>query len=174
MVLVGFESLWLPYPMQRVDFSPILDRLRDEAEGAILDIPFSDDSTAALNLAYQTRHERPIAGGYIHVLFGWEYTFYVTAAAGLLTALLILVLLPESVTPDPHAPRVKSIVKNYLSVVTNRAFIVYGMIAGLALGLVYVFVTGAPFIMISYFGIEVQHYGYYYAVIVAAFFLGSL
>ena len=65
--LIGFEFLWLPYPMQRVDFSPILDLLADEAPGAILDIPFSDNSTAALNLAYQTRHERPIAGGYISV-----------------------------------------------------------------------------------------------------------
>lgn len=65
--LIGFEFLWIPYPMQRVDFSPILDLLADEAPGAILDIPFADDSTAALNLAYQTRHERPIAGGYISV-----------------------------------------------------------------------------------------------------------
>jgi hypothetical protein len=65
--LIGFEFLWLPYPLQRVEFSPILDRLSDEASGAILDIPFSDDSTSALNLAYQTRHRRPIAGGYISV-----------------------------------------------------------------------------------------------------------
>lgn len=65
IALIGFEFLWLPYPVQRVDFSPILDQLADEAQGAILDIPLLGDSTAALNLAYQTRHQRPIAGGYI-------------------------------------------------------------------------------------------------------------
>jgi len=32
----------------------------------------------------------------------------------------------------------------------------------------------APFILISYFGIEIQHFGYYQAVIVVAFFLGSM
>ena len=67
IILIGFEFLWLPYPVQRVDFSPILDQLANEAEGAILDIPFSENSTSALNLAYQTRHRRPIAGGYISV-----------------------------------------------------------------------------------------------------------
>lgn len=67
IALIGFEFLWLPYPVQRVDFSPILDQLADEAHGAILDIPFSGDSSTALNLAYQTRHRRPIAGGYISV-----------------------------------------------------------------------------------------------------------
>jgi len=65
--LIALEFLWTPYPMQRVDFSPLLDELGERASGAVLDIPFSDRSTSALNLAYQTRHGRPIAGGYISV-----------------------------------------------------------------------------------------------------------
>ena len=36
------------------------------------------------------------------------------------------------------------------------------------------FVTAAPFILISYFVVETQHFGYYQAVIVVAFFLGSM
>ena len=51
---------------------------------------------------------------------------------------------------------------------------VYGCLAGVALGLIYAFVTAAPFILISYFGVEIQHFGYYQAVIVIAFFFGSL
>ena len=50
----------------------------------------------------------------------------------------------------------------------------YGILSGVALGLIFAFVTGAPFILISYFGIEIQHFGYYQAVIVVAYFLGSL
>lgn len=64
---IMFESLWLPYPMQRVEFSPLLAQLAGSAKGAVLDIPLSQQSTAALNLAYQTQHQRPIAGGYISV-----------------------------------------------------------------------------------------------------------
>ena len=57
---------------------------------------------------------------------------------------------------------------------TNRTFLIYGALAGVALGLIYAFVTGAPFILISYFGVEVQHFGYYQAAIVVAYFLGSM
>jgi DHA1 family bicyclomycin/chloramphenicol resistance-like MFS transporter len=116
----------------------------------------------------------PIFGGYIHVLLGWEYNFYLTALVGVLTAILIYFLLPESTTPDPHALKVRSILRNYWSVFTNRIFLVYAGLAGVALGFVYAFVTAAPFILISYFGVETQHFGYYQAVIVVAYFLGSM
>ncbi len=70
--------------------------------------------------------------------------------------------------------KLKSIFKNYWSVFSNKIFLVYAGLAGVALGFVYVFVTAAPFILISYFGVKTQHFGYYQAVIVVAFFLGSL
>ncbi|MCP4334986.1 MAG: multidrug effflux MFS transporter [Gammaproteobacteria bacterium] len=116
----------------------------------------------------------PIFGGYIHVLLGWEYNFFVTAMVGVLTAILVYLLLPESTTPDHHALKVKSILRNYWSVFTNNTFLVYAGLAGVALGFVYIFVTAAPFILISYFGVKTQHFGYYQAVIVVAFFLGSM
>jgi DHA1 family bicyclomycin/chloramphenicol resistance-like MFS transporter len=116
----------------------------------------------------------PVFGGYIHVLLGWEFNFFLTALTGGLTALLIYFLLPESTTPDPHALKLKSIYRNYRSVFTNKVFLVYAGLAGVSLGFVYVFVTAAPFILISYFGVETQHFGYYQAVIVVAFFLGSM
>ena len=116
----------------------------------------------------------PIFGGYIHILLGWEFNFFLTALVGVLTAILIYFLLPESTTPDPHALKLRSILRNYRSVFTNRVFLVYAGLAGVALGLVYAFVTAAPFILISYFGVETQHFGYYQAVIVVSFFLGSM
>ena len=116
----------------------------------------------------------PILGGYIHVLMGWEYNFFLTAVVGVLTAILIFFLLPESTTPDPHALKLSSIVRGYWSVFTHPVFMIYAGLAGVALGFVYAFVTAAPFILISYFGVETQHFGYYQGVIVVAFFLGSL
>lgn len=116
----------------------------------------------------------PILGGYIHVLLGWEYNFFITAGVGVFTAILIYLMLPESTEPDPHALKLKSILQNYQMVVTNRTFLIYGALAGVALGLIYAFVTGAPFILISYFGVEIEHFGYYQAVIVVAYFLGSM
>lgn len=65
--LVAFEFLWLPYPMMPVAFSPLITQIGEEAEGAVLHIPFTDHSLSAMNLAYQTEHRRPMAAGYISV-----------------------------------------------------------------------------------------------------------
>ncbi len=116
----------------------------------------------------------PILGGYIHVFLGWEYNFFLTAGLGVFTAILIYLLLPESSVPDPHALKLKSILLNYQSVMSNKTFVIYAGLSGVALGLIYAFVTGAPFILISYFGVKVQNFGYYQAAIVVAFFLGSM
>ncbi|MEM7195716.1 MAG: multidrug effflux MFS transporter [Pseudomonadota bacterium] len=116
----------------------------------------------------------PILGGYIHVFFGWEYNFYLTAAIGLIAVLLIYRYLPESTEPDVNALQARTIVSTYRGIFLNRKFVIFGCIAGVSLSAVFVFVTGAPFILISYFGVKVQHFGYFQAVIVVAFFLGSL
>ena len=115
----------------------------------------------------------PIVGGYVHVLFGWEYNFYLTASAGLLTAALIFFLLPETTTPDPRALGPRNVARNYYSVLSNPVFMVYACLAGVTLGMIFIFITAGPFILIDYFGVATQHYGYYQAAIVTTFFLGS-
>ncbi|MFT5258998.1 MAG: DHA1 family bicyclomycin/chloramphenicol resistance-like MFS transporter [Saprospiraceae bacterium] len=116
----------------------------------------------------------PIIGGYIHVLFGWEYNFYLTGSVGVITAFLIYRFLPESAVPDKNALMLKSILATYKLIGLNRKFMVFGCLTGVSLSAIFVFVTAAPFILIDYFGVQVQHFGYYQAIIVVAFFLGSM
>ena len=116
----------------------------------------------------------PILGGYIHIYLGWEYNFYLIAVVGVLTAFMIFYFLPESTTPDPQALKPKLLIQSYIGIFVNRTFMIYGLITGIALGFIYAFVTAAPFILINYFDVPIQHFGYYQAVIVALFFLGSL
>ncbi len=116
----------------------------------------------------------PIVGGYIHVFFGWEYNFYLTAAVGISSAILIYLLLPESATPDPHALRARTIIRSYTRILCNRTFMLYTLLSSIGLGYIYTFITAAPFILISYFDVPTQQFGYYQAVIVSAYFFGSL
>ena len=62
--LVLAEYSWLPYPIRRVEFSPLLQQVA-ERPGAVLDIPFHQRSRTVHNMAAQTVHGRPISGGYL-------------------------------------------------------------------------------------------------------------
>lgn len=116
----------------------------------------------------------PIVGGYLHVAFGWQTNFYVISAMALLALLCVGRLLHESSTPDVFALNVKRIVSGYAGLLRTSDFMTHTAMLGVALGLVYMFVTGGPFLLIDMLGVAPNHFGYYQGSIVLTFFLGSL
>lgn len=116
----------------------------------------------------------PIIGGYLHVAFGWQSNFYVISAMALLSMLVIIRVLPESTTPNPEALKPRVLLKGYSGLLRNSDFLIHCIMLGVALGLIFVFVTGAPFVLIDKLGVAPDQFGYYQAAIVVAFFLGSM
>jgi DHA1 family bicyclomycin/chloramphenicol resistance-like MFS transporter len=116
----------------------------------------------------------PILGGYLHVAFGWQSNFFVISAMALIALIAVARLLPESSTPDPHGLKVARIVSGYAKLLRNSDFLTHTAILGVALGLIFVFVTGAPFVLINMLGVAPDSFGYYQASMVGAFFLGSV
>ena len=67
--LVVFDYLCLPYPVRKVDISPLYEQLSEAGgDGAVLDIPFHQRNRTVHNLAAQTVHRRPIGDGYISTI----------------------------------------------------------------------------------------------------------
>lgn len=116
----------------------------------------------------------PIVGGFVHVAFGWQANFFLISGMALFTFLCVLRWLPESTTPDPTALKVKTILSGYGGLLKNSDFLTHTAILGVALGLVFVFVTGAPFVLIDKLGVAPDAFGFYQAAIVVAFFFGSV
>lgn len=115
----------------------------------------------------------PILGGYLHVAFGWESNFLVIAGMAVVAAVAVYRYLPESTEPDLNALNVSRVVGAYGALLKNADFLSHTLVLGVSLGLIFVFVTAAPFILISNFGVPVHHFGYHQATIVASFFVGS-
>ena len=86
----------------------------------------------------------------------------------------VFLFLPESHTPDPTALQPRRIVGGYIRLLFNAEFMVHTGLCGISLGLIFVFVTGGPFVLQELLGVATEHYGWYQALIVAAFFIGSL
>jgi hypothetical protein len=59
------DYLWVPYPLREIPRPAYLDALARLPAGAVLDIPTGSGPRAALDMLAQTRHGRPIAGGYV-------------------------------------------------------------------------------------------------------------
>ena len=116
----------------------------------------------------------PIVGGYLHVAFGWQSNFIVISGMALVSFAVIAYLLPESTVPNPNALQWRIVVNGYRNLLKNSEFVIHSAMCGMALGLIFVFVTGGPFVLIEYLGVQVEHFGYYQASVVCAFFLGSV
>ncbi len=116
----------------------------------------------------------PVAGGYLHVHFGWQSNFYVIAAGSLLAFAVAKAALPESSVPDARALNLRRIGAGYRALLGNADFLRHTLMLGCALGLILVFVTGAPFVLIDNHGVPPDRFGWYQAAIVVPFFLGSL
>lgn len=116
----------------------------------------------------------PIIGGYMHVHFGWQSNFYVLAGMAFCTLMTVYWFLHESATIDRKALQPARLIGGYAKHIRNAEFMVHSAMCGIAMGLIFVFVTGAPFVYMQLLDVQTQHYGYYQAFIVLAFFLGSL
>lgn len=88
-ILILVEFSWLPFPLRKVEFSPLLQDVAARP-GAVLDIPFHQRSRTVGNMANQTIHERPIGDGYLS-----SYPPEVDEALRGIPALGQLVNLPE-------------------------------------------------------------------------------
>lgn len=129
---------------------------------------------ASLNMAIAVSPAvAPIIGGHLHVHYGWAMNFYVLTVMASIAFVVAALFLPESHQPEPDALRKDRVIGGYTRLFSNREFMVHAAMCGVSLGLIFVFVTGGPFVLIDLFNVPIEHYGWYQALIVIAFILGS-
>ena len=115
----------------------------------------------------------PILGGYLHVVLGWRSSFWVMALVGVLAVGLVARVLPESTVPDRAALAPSRAIGAYRALCRDARFLGYAVLVGSGFGVIYAFITAGPFILIERHGVATERFGYYQAVFVAAFIVGS-
>lgn len=117
----------------------------------------------------------PVMGGFIFEWFGWRANFYILAGVVVLVLALGIWRLPESLPQaERTALKLRTIVWGYARLLMRGGFVTVALTLGLALAAVFAFITEAPFILIEKHGIATRYFGLFQAVIVLAFFVGSL
>ena len=106
----------------------------------------------------------PLIGGQIIRLSTWHSVFWLLAVIGALM-FISLIWLPETL---PEEKRVKASLagafRNYRSLFANGRFMRYTLSLTCYYVAAYAFITGLPFVYISYYHVEPQHYGWLFAL----------
>ena len=116
----------------------------------------------------------PVIGGFVFVWAGWQANFVLLAGIVLVVFALAARWLPETVGQvDRDALALRRVVDGYAALIANRNYLAYALALSFGLAGVFAFVTSGPFVLIARHGIATQHYGFFQAAIVAAFFIGT-
>lgn len=114
----------------------------------------------------------PILGGYLAVYFGWQSVFAFLAGIGFFGLFITQYFIRETI--ETRTPMNKEIVHRYLTILKNRQFLTYSLLAGLAQSVFFCFFSVSPFIIIDLHGVPTQDFGYYFAIFGSVIALAGL
>ena len=101
----------------------------------------------------------PVLGGFVAHKIGWQGIFWILFGF----SILLLVLAPILKESLPKARRVKGhfwiAFENYGYLIQNKHFMIHSTLKGAALGLVFAYVSAAPFIIQNHYGYSQVQFG---------------
>ncbi len=116
----------------------------------------------------------PIAGGAILVRFGWPAIFFAIAAvAFVLLAAAWFELAESHPAPDRDALTPARIAANFHTFFTTRVAVGFAFVNGMCWVGIFSFISSSPFVLIVYYGVKPDHYGFYFGLSALTLILGA-
>jgi len=117
----------------------------------------------------------PTIGGFMMVSLGWQSLFLALGAYSLLMAVVVAFGLPESMKPEHRQSlAIGSLLRNYRRIGSDIGFIGYTLTNSLAFAGLFAFLSGSSFVLIEFFGVKPEHFGLFFACVVAGYIAGNL
>lgn len=117
----------------------------------------------------------PTLGGFLLTAFGWHSIFLVMVGYGLILVGLVIFILPETLPhrdlSNLHPGR---IIRNYVTLLTDRTFMRPSMVIGLTLGGLYTMAAILPFVLVDTVGLTPTQFGLAMLMQSGAYILGSI
>jgi DHA1 family bicyclomycin/chloramphenicol resistance-like MFS transporter len=117
----------------------------------------------------------PVLGGVLHIAFGWTSSFWFTGLFGLITMVIVVARLPETVLERSTAPiSPLGIMRTYATILKNRAFVAYTTMFAATYGGLFSFISGSSFVLQDLYGLSPDAYGAAFGFTVIGFISGTL
>ena len=115
----------------------------------------------------------PAIGGYLDVWFGWQASFWVTSAYGLVVFSCCFLWLPET-RPDRPARGILQTFAAGAALVRSQVFVGHALHGACTLSCWYAVLTGLPYVMVEVLDQPTTAYGFYYPFLAIGYMLGNL
>lgn len=115
----------------------------------------------------------PVLGGFLTAGFGWRSVFAVLVLATAATAFMVWRFLPETRPATGKPPRGREMAATAWSLVRMPMFAGCVLQSAVVYATFLVFISLAPYVMVSALGRPTTEFGFYYVLIAAGYFLGN-
>jgi DHA1 family bicyclomycin/chloramphenicol resistance-like MFS transporter len=115
----------------------------------------------------------PLLGGLITVALGWRATFGVLVIAAVIVGGMVWRRLPETRPPGARRPRGRDMLGTAGSLVRMPLFTGCVLQSAVVYATFLVFISLAPYVMVSALGRPATEFGFYYLFIATGYFLGN-
>lgn len=117
----------------------------------------------------------PVLGSYLQVAYGWRATFGVHILfCALLTWAAGCWLVETNRHKDPNATRISGLSRSYARIASSPAFWAYTLPGALSYASIFVFISGASFVLIKVLGVPTEYYGYCHAFSIFGYLWGTI
>lgn len=113
----------------------------------------------------------PMIGGFLDELYGWQATFLLMLAFGVVAMAVIWLDLGE--TNVHTAPSMGSQFRAYPALLGSRRFWGYTACAACTSGAFFAFIGGGPYVSSQMLGLSPSQYGFYFGIISVGYMLGN-
>ncbi len=116
----------------------------------------------------------PSVGGFVVVGMGWRAIFWVLAGFAGVVLGLVYFFLPESRGKDRSVSlKPKAVLTDFYSILQNRAFLGFTLVAAMNTAGIFAFIANAPFVYMKLLGLNEQTFGWVFGLNAAFFVVGS-
>lgn len=171
----SIESLTLLRLLQAIGGSagPVLGR------AMVRDIYGSKDSARLLSYIGMAMAlapaAAPILGGYMTIWFGWRSIFIFLVIYGLIGAIVFKSLIRETAPMGSHHPiSFRHLLRNYSLLLHHPSWRWYTLSCSFVFAGLFSFLSGAPIVIIEFFGYAEEHFGLFFTLVVLGYMSGSL
>lgn len=106
----------------------------------------------------------PVIGAYLLVFDGWKAIFYFLTAIGFVCLFLTLKMIPESLPVEARQKKdIKDILSVFKQLLCNRQFMIPTLAGSFSNSVMFCFISGSPFVLMSIFGVSQEVYGWMFS-----------